>query len=229
MNVMTKDQLADSLANYGYPLLMPESNKPEEVLENLLVQDDQRLLEGFPVVFLSALQEKEILEWETDHWNPNKLSKKLQTRLLYLLAVSFLLFNRYHVDKKYAARTLNLLHKLPRGREFSRKDFKKIEESNDVNFHGTDFSFERFRNVFETYVVWASGKPAVEQKRQALEQDLLLSELFTPCQKMLLNKKMKGKDLTKTEREYFSRVVKKRLQALANEDLHQLARRVLYQ
>jgi len=37
---------------------------------------------------------------------------------------------------------------------------------------------------------------------------------------------LEGKPLTKTEREYFYRVVKKKLRALANEDLHQLARQM---
>src|SRR3990167_1095434 len=190
MGFMTKEQLVDGLANYGYPLLMPKSNKPEEVLENLLDQEDPRFLEGFPVVLLGAFQDKEVLEWEMENWKPEMFSKKIQTRLLYLVAVSFLLFNRYHVEKKYSLRALKLLRKFPDGEKFSQKDLKGLEESNAVDFGGAAFSYERFRNTFETYVVWASTKQGVEQKRHSLEQDLLLSVIFTPRQKMLLKKKL---------------------------------------
>ena len=68
---------------------------------------------------------------------------------------------------------------------------------------------------------------ALEKKKHDLEFELLLSEVFTPRQKTLLRKKLEAKPLTKTEREYYSRVLKKRLKALANEELHALARRLL--
>jgi hypothetical protein len=38
---------------------------------------------------------------------------------------------------------------------------------------------------------------------------------------------MNGEPMTKTEREYFSRTVRKKLRALANTDLHRLAQRLL--
>ncbi|MDP3921131.1 MAG: hypothetical protein Q8R76_10055 [Candidatus Omnitrophota bacterium] len=66
----------------------------------------------------------------------------------------------------------------------------------------------------------------VDKRAGELEFELLLSALFTPRQKSLLKKKMAGQPLSKTEREYFSRVVKKRLKALANEELHQLAKKL---
>jgi hypothetical protein len=40
-------------------------------------------------------------------------------------------------------------------------------------------------------------------------------------------KKLKGEKMTKTEREYFSRSVKKKVLALANPDLHKLATRLV--
>lgn len=69
-------------------------------------------------------------------------------------------------------------------------------------------------------------------KRQAeageqLDLELAVSRIFTPRQKELFLKKLRRKKMTKTEKEYFSRVIKKKTQALANEDLHRLARKVL--
>ena len=72
-----------------------------------------------------------------------------------------------------------------------------------------------------------SGKELEEQKN-ALELELLLSVLFTPRQKELLKKSLAGKPMTKTEREYYSRVVKKRLKAVADARLHQMARSLVY-
>jgi hypothetical protein len=54
-----------------------------------------------------------------------------------------------------------------------------------------------------------------------------MSQVFSPKQKELFLKKLKGNILTKTEKEYFSRAVKKKVLALANADLHRLSRKLL--
>jgi hypothetical protein len=55
-----------------------------------------------------------------------------------------------------------------------------------------------------------------------------LKELFTPYQIELIIKKSGGKLLSKTDREVFSRIIKKKLFALANEQLFELAQGVIY-
>jgi len=45
----------------------------------------------------------------------------------------------------------------------------------------------------------------------------------------LFQKKLAGTPLSKTEGEYYSRTVKKKLAALANAELHSLARKLLEQ
>ncbi len=228
MTLMTKDQLLENLASYGYPLLMPKSNKAEDLLENLLEQDDHRFLEGFPVVLLNALQNTDRLEWEQADWNPSKYSEKTRTRLLHLLSLSCFLFNRYHVGNPYNSRALKLVNKFPNGRGVSQKAVEQFEHSEGGNFNGTDLNFERFKNTFETYVVQSFKTQEVDQQRNLYERELLLSQLFTARQKGLLRKKLEKQPLTKTEKEYFSRVVKKRLRALANEEVHKFARKLLY-
>ena len=47
------------------------------------------------------------------------------------------------------------------------------------------------------------------------------------CQKELFKKRLEGLPLTKTEQEYYSRSVKKKVVALANAELHGLARKLL--
>ena len=63
--------------------------------------------------------------------------------------------------------------------------------------------------------------------REEFRREYLLSLFFAPRQRDLLQKKLRGELFTKTEREYFSRVVKRKLTALADPDLHRLAQKVL--
>ncbi len=62
---------------------------------------------------------------------------------------------------------------------------------------------------------------------EKLVLELAVSRIFTQRQKDLFLKRLRRKKMTKTEKEYFSRVIKKKLQALANEELHSLAKKVL--
>jgi hypothetical protein len=50
-----------------------------------------------------------------------------------------------------------------------------------------------------------------------------LSTLFSPKQKELVLKKLNGESLNKTEQEYFSRTVGKKLEALANSEVKKVA------
>ena len=54
-----------------------------------------------------------------------------------------------------------------------------------------------------------------------------MDQIFSCKQKELFMKKLNGKALTKTEKEYFSRVVKKKVLAMANHDLHDMSKRLL--
>ena len=61
--------------------------------------------------------------------------------------------------------------------------------------------------------------------KEILDSDLEL--LFSPKQIEILHAKLKKKKLSKTEEEYFSRVVKKKLKAILNPDLKDIARVIL--
>jgi hypothetical protein len=68
-------------------------------------------------------------------------------------------------------------------------------------------------------------KPAKTVILDPLDQHL--DQIFSCKQKELFKKKLNGKNLTKTEKEYFSRVVKKKVVAMANHDLHDMSKRLL--
>jgi hypothetical protein len=50
-----------------------------------------------------------------------------------------------------------------------------------------------------------------------------LDRLFSPRQKDLVFKKLNGQAFTKTEREYYSRIVRKKLKAIANSQVGYIA------
>jgi len=68
-------------------------------------------------------------------------------------------------------------------------------------------------------------KPAAAEVRRSEPAHLpnLLDLLFSEKQKELVLKKLRGQHLTKTEREYYSRVVKKKLAAIADSKMQELA------
>ncbi len=59
--------------------------------------------------------------------------------------------------------------------------------------------------------------------------DVYLDRLFSPKQKELVLKKRDGLVFTKTEREYYSRIVRKKLEAIADSEVGNLARSLVTQ
>ena len=58
---------------------------------------------------------------------------------------------------------------------------------------------------------------------RSAELDASLDRLFSPKQKELVFKKLNSEAFTKTEREYYSRVVRKKLLAIANGQVNAVA------
>lgn len=226
---MDKDQLMDQLAQHGYALMRPRSTEPgEKLLVHLSQQDDVRLLEGFPVVLANLLKEKEALAWENKKWKPSdEFSQKTQNRLAPLLSLSYYVFRLFGLEEELQNRTLKLLSKFHWGKEKFLSLNEPFLQSQTVTLDKVRLSTERLKETFRNYVVHNEESQETLKKRHALEFELLLSELFTSRQKELLKKRLEDKPMTKTEKEYFYRVVSKRLKALASQELHELARRLV--
>lgn len=226
---LSQEQLLESLAEYGYPLLR-QSHSPEVVLKNLLEGDDFRLMEGFPIVLANILQGQETFSWEKSACSAWQLTRKAQKRLPVLLALSYLLFQGEGLGQNAKSRVLKLLQKFPDGKQVLKNVTAQFSKSERFKAGGEEFSVERFKNAFQTYRTQmgnSSKDQDSEKKKHDLQFELLLSEVFTPRQKLLLRKRLEAKPLTKTEREYFSRVLKKRLRALASDELHRMAHQLL--
>ena len=60
-----------------------------------------------------------------------------------------------------------------------------------------------------------------------MELEQALAQLFSPKQRELIHKKSKGEMLTNTEKQYYSRKVKKKLKAINNWELQRLVRMLM--
>ena len=223
MKKLSKNELLEALAQYGYELNRPTYQyKGEEVLLNLLQEHDTRLLEGFPVVYDNILTSQQHLSFGS-----YALTEKYKTKLLSLLLLTYALLKLFGEDKQKLVETENQLSKLSKK---WKESFKEVENqfnhSESVRVNGADLSTERLKKQFRNYVVHFGAKNENEPKLN-MELELLLSQFFTSKQKDLLKKRAKHEELTKTEREYYSRVVSKRLKALGNEHLYQFAHSVV--
>ena len=229
MTTLAKHELLEALAAHGYPLMRPARHSdPETVLESLLRQREGRLVEGFAVVLLNALREKANLRWESPHWDPGKeLGAVTSQRLASLLALSYVLFRLFGVERNVQDRAQKLLFKCHNGEETLRTVESHFLKSEPLAMNGFELSTERMKHTFRTYYVDARKGVEDTEKTHALELELLLSEVFTPRQKELLRKRADGTKMTNSEKTYFYRTVSKRLKALANEEVHELARRLL--
>ena len=87
---------------------------------------------------------------------------------------------------------------------------------------------ERLKGLFDFYLERKAEKDLCSTRRFAeFSLEHALSQIFSPKQKELFKKKLEGRPLSKTEQEYYSRTVKKKVVALANFELHRLAKKLL--
>ena len=220
MTKLTKNELLEALAQYGYELNRPlHQYNGEEVLLNLLKENDTRLLEGFPVAYDNILDRQKRLNLDF-----HALSEDKKIKLLTLLLLTYTLLKLFGENKSKLNETENTMSKLSKKWKELLKDVEaKFDRSDPVSVNGVALSTDRLKKQFRNYVVHFGAKKENELKCD-IELELLLSEFFTPKQKELLRKRAQREELSKTEREYYSRVVSKRLKALANEHLYQFAK-----
>jgi hypothetical protein len=82
----------------------------------------------------------------------------------------------------------------------------------------------KIRNAIPAPGSNSSGYPRKPDRlERSADLDASLDRLFSPKQKDLVFKKLNGEAFTKTEREYYSRVVRKKLLSIANEQVSRIA------
>jgi hypothetical protein len=221
---MTDRQLLTKLSKLGFEML-ETSEEPDvnETLAEVVKSHDTRLWEGFPVLLANAA--------ESYQFTPEKVEQRLTRKeqkdhFHRLMLLSGSLFSLYHLSFSW-------WNKLKR--ELSQEDKALVKACRDYLVHNQTIKYDdveldpqRLRGVFELYFEKKAEKDR-RRKEKYLEFSLeyALSQVFSPKQKALFKKKLEGLPLSKTEQEYYSRTVKKKVVALANSELHSLSKKLL--
>ncbi|MBL7131786.1 MAG: hypothetical protein ISS45_10395 [Candidatus Omnitrophica bacterium] len=202
---------------------MLEAEEAQDVnatLLDLVKSKDSRLWEGFPVVLANCAQR--------GLFNYEAVMKQLKTpneqkTFKRLLLVSLVLYKVVNVKFSWADSLVKVAG-------FKKDEFNKAyqelkKKRNKVMYEG--LSPDRLKSVFRNYFMQEENR-LVEfaSAQEELGLEYALSQVFSPKQKELFLKRLKNEKMTKTEREYYSRVVKKKVEALANPELHKLAKNV---
>ena len=194
-----------------------------QTLAALVTSRDLRLWEGFPVV-LAFCAEKEMFDY-------GKTASRIvdpedKSAFGLLTALSLALYKFMGLGFVWAD---NLYNELEEENRLSFENYRQAFASQqNLSVGKYQLSSERLQTTFRNYFNQKkSGLQDLLFVKEELGLEQALSQVFSPKQKELFLKKLKSEKLTKTEKEYFSRVVKKRVLALANTQLHQLAQRLL--
>jgi len=221
---MNKEELIKALGELGYPLFSPgkgglSSKKVLDILDKLSSSEDSRLVEAFPVVLANCAHRGMKLDMSGLLSRYGQRSQR-RANLEKLFLASADLLAQEGLDKPEG------LNGIVDPLRVKNIDLLKREVL-DLGKHRT-ISTERLRNALRRYVTDLERSESVRErnrKRQlrSFQLELHLSTLFPPKQKELILRKLKGDSLSKTEQEYFSRVVKKKLEGLANSELRKIA------
>lgn len=220
---MVDQKLLDNLNQLGFQLMETRADvDANRTLAEVVKSNDTRLWEGFPVLLANAAR-----DYNFDYNQVQQfLTKRERQDFRNLLLLSLALFQHYHLSFAWS----NKLKKA-----FSQQDLaclkklrKSLSQDNRVSVGNRRFDPSRLKQAFNNYFEQDAEKMRrLKEKHEELSLEYALSQLFSPKQKELFQKKLKGEVLNKTEKEYYSRTVKKKVSALANPELHRLAQKLM--
>ena len=227
MKKLDRESLLAALSDEGYPLMETErKTDPYRVLAGVISSDEPRIIEGFPILlanfFADEKEQFDLLKFA------GKLNKRKKGLFEDLLVLSTALF--YYYSYKHGMEKMKKFESVHREKVQDVKD--KLTNNVNLKVGGRAISSERIKNTFMNYIVNKNLHSLSSFKERADLKDEFtiefnLSKLFSPKQKELIMKKLTGQNLTKTENEYYSRVVKKKILAIANPEVHRIAQKLL--
>lgn len=221
---MTDKKLMASLSKLGFPVFEPEEQLDvNETLAAVVKSNDTRLWEGFPVLLANAAEGYQFAPAQVEKQLRKKRDKDIFRRLVL---ISGALFSFYHLSFAW-------WNKLEKGLSDESMNLLKRWKSDLVNnrtikFDDAELDPDRLKNMFGLYFEKKVEKDKrLKEKYQEYSLEYALSHIFSKKQKELFKKKLEGIPFTKTEQEYYSRTVKKKVTALANSELHSLSKKLL--
>jgi hypothetical protein len=195
------------------------STRPWKVVKSNVV----RLWEGFPVLVANAAETYQFEPGLVAQWLNTEVQRTLFRRLMLF---SGALFSLYHLSFAW----WNKFRKGFSNREKALVKAWKTDLSRNhvVEWNGAAPDSERVKGLFRLYFEERADKE--RRRKEKLEEyslEYALSQVFSPKQKELFKKKLEGLPRAKSENEYYSKTVKKKLMALANTELHSLSKKLL--
>ncbi len=217
-----RTELLEKAKSLGYPLLeIEETIKANEILADIVISEDLRLWEGFPVMLANSL-DKDLFDFDEvlDHLG----SDRERERFLNLVMISIALYDYLEMEFSFA-------DQLYQSNYFKKNQYEEFlrsfKQRNNFAGFGRELSSDRLVNTFKNYFRRTDlDLKEFAEMQDEFELEFALSQIFSKKQKELFFKKLKGEKFTKTDREYYSRSVKKKVLALSNSDLHKLALRL---
>lgn len=221
---MVNKNLLKRLERLGYPLFEPEEEQDvNATLAEVVQSKDLRLWEGFPVV-LANCGERGLFDYEMVK---NYFKKALdRVNLDALLVMSLALYKTLNLKFAWADKLYKNVSTDTK-RQFN-SFLNKLKKNENFEVSGRLMSCQRLKVTFDNYFNQQSSKlNDLLSTKEELGLEYALSQVFPPKQRELFLKKLRHEKMTKTEKEYFSRVVKKKVLALANSRLHRLSQKLL--
>jgi len=221
---MANDKLLKTLSRLGLPMFEPsEELDVNATLAEVVTSRDLRLWESFPVLLANASENYRFAPEMVERQLLDAEFKKVFQRLL-LMTVA--VYDFYHLSFAWAAQ---LQKSFSAEDKAAVKDWRQALKVNQwPSEQEQECDPQRVKVLFELYYEQRVEKERRRKDKQdEFSLEFALSQLFPPKQKQLFRKKLEGDALSKTEQEYYSRTVKKKVVALANSELHSLARKLL--
>ncbi len=217
---MTYDKLLRKAARLGFREDAPaEQNEASQTIAEVVQSYDLSLWEAFPAMLISAAETGKFSYEAADAC----LEEEDKKYLKLLIMVSLGLYDSLGLAFSWREQ---LFGKLPA--RLIANFGEKLKTNSALELGKVTLQPEKLIKSLKN--ILAKGPiPYMKDGRNREEAALgsAMAQIFTERQKGLLLKRLNREKLTKTETEYFSRVIKKKILALANEDLHRLACRAL--
>ena len=199
------------------------------ILDALASSNDPALVVRFPVVLSICARNGVSLNSHalfSKYWESSPKKKNLEK----LLLISGELFDLEGIEApqnlkkivrslkaKYGSLQSARLLSLSSGMTISIKDIQNTLR---------DYTLKITNAALESTGGTSGRERGKDMLRRSTELNACLDWLFSPKQKDLVFKKLNSESFTKTEREYYSRVVRKKLKAIANNQVVDIANRL---
>ena len=221
---MDKEKLLRNISSLGFSLF--ETDKRIDVNETIyqtLKSGNLRFLEGFPVILANAIKHP--------GFDVNALlnickSEDEKRTLMQFIILSISLYKYFHLKFWWADKMYKKMS--DENKEIVNSFLQYLKKDDNFKIMEYTINSAHIKDVFKNYFQYEeSNTEKTKSNYEQLSLEFALSHIFSPKQKALFFKKLNGEKMTKTEREYYYRRVKKKIAALANSEVHSLSKKIL--